>query len=138
MTKKRVSHLDIFPTVLDLLSVQSFPSTRGIPLSKFDGELPARYIFGVIQSLQSELMLLSWPWKYVQSAQGRDRLYNLLEDPEEKQNLISIEQERAHHMQKVMGVFLDRQYTYYSNDKFRNQYYPPRIVKLPKPFESHI
>lgn len=91
--KGLTSHLDIAPTIYDILGIH--------PPSTVDG--------GSILSAHQERMVLLhtfWnedyigvrdgPWKYIRRIRdGREQLYNLNQDPQEKQNLIHSKPEIA-------------------------------------------
>jgi arylsulfatase A-like enzyme len=94
-----VSHLDLIPTVLDLLDLPPHPALQGESFAEAllrpEGAPPASHsgqaIFMNIQGLETAEGVVCWPWKFVVDHPGRHRgLYHLESDPEESFNLLEL------------------------------------------------
>lgn len=73
-----VSHVDLTPTLLDLLGLPEDPMLPGTSLL---GELPLdRMLFA---ERTDRRVTIRWPHKVVDAGRGRGRLYDLEQDPEE-------------------------------------------------------
>ena len=88
------SHIDLAPTILDLLGLRSPNGWDGASL--FDERKPPRaYLFAAAWG-QYLLGVRSGDWKYIYDARlGSEELYNLTEDPDERRDLSRLEPVRA-------------------------------------------
>ncbi|RLE90074.1 MAG: hypothetical protein DRJ49_01075 [Thermoprotei archaeon] len=125
-TSKLVQSLDIFPTILDILSIRStdvWIQNQGLSLVKIiKGDFEREYALSEHQrSLLSFERILrkdknydfrKWnrrlkaiivgEYKYIWASDGKDELYNLKEDPNEQRNLVEEDPDRV----KAMRAFL--------------------------------
>lgn len=103
----QVEHLDIAPTILDVLGVENFTDFLGSSLTPLiDGK--KREAKGVISETSdppNELKISPYfkktsyrtkIWKYIHYESKKDELYNLLKDPTETLNLVNDKKEIAH------------------------------------------
>ena len=112
--EQRVGIIDILPTVCGLLDIESPPGIQGKDLSNFlfgRGAEDERYVF--CQSLQptkynanSLLAVVNDRYKYIQTT--RPELYDLIEDPQEKNNLIELHPQRARILQEQLRKILEQ------------------------------
>jgi len=100
-----VSTVDLAPTILDLLALPALPDAQGVSLvPRIEGRDGDRdeVVFGEsymprIEFGWSELrMARDARFKYIQAP--REELYDLVDDPHEQRNLVSVEVERARAM----------------------------------------
>jgi arylsulfatase A-like enzyme len=108
-----VTNLDLFPTLLELAGLQSPVPTKGISLLHTPdrrprlGECP-HPMYGPLRRIlkdypdfdprpwsRSLRAYYDEPYKFIQGSDGRNELYNLVEDPGELRNLIDTQPELA-------------------------------------------
>jgi arylsulfatase A-like enzyme len=88
------SHYDIMPTVLDYLNIEN-PDSDSLPGRSFSALLEGRAIEGddrvvVFDEYGPTRMIRTVEWKYVHRyPYGPHELYDLINDPDERQNLIA-------------------------------------------------
>jgi arylsulfatase A-like enzyme len=86
-------HVDVSPTILDLIGVPSPPSWEGRSL--FSRSRPGRAYFYAVND-DYLLGLREGDFKYIYNAtRGRDELYDLVHDPQEERNIASAQPERV-------------------------------------------
>lgn len=123
-----VSHVDIFPTILDLLNIKRY--RRGIPgrsLSPFEdrrihdyvcaecGESVRSRLVGHHSLLSSKLKpydmgykcLRTSLYKYVISADRKEQLYNIKQDPSEKTNIAREHPDKTESFRKQLENTID-------------------------------
>ncbi len=135
-----VSHLDILPTVLDLLNLPPHPSWQGRSFRLADPDGIGRHaIFLNIQGLRFADAVICWPWKLIIERTNKKRyLYNLESDPEERDNLIAAERPPARYteiearLDDTLNQQLLAQLDYHAvEDKTRTQRFQPRMRACP-------
>jgi arylsulfatase A-like enzyme len=129
-----VQHVDIFPTLLDLLniaddSLNNLPGLSLLPrngrleirrdrqiLAEWEGKIPtfvkrrlsnstnASYVEGLFTAKMQ--MILEAGEKYIYGEDGREELYNLSADPGELNNLASADKARCQYLKKLMMEIL--------------------------------
>jgi len=113
--KEVVGLVDIVPTICSMVGVQPPPQAQGIDLSPyFAQEGPAseeRHIYaesllGTKYNVNSLLGLVTNRWKYIQTT--RPELYDAVEDPQESNNLMDKQPQRAHLMREQLREILDK------------------------------
>jgi hypothetical protein len=104
--KEPVSHVDLAPTLLDLLGLERPPGLIGRSLAPWiegrDGPLPDRPVLSEAFRFESEKRSLrEGPYKLIHDRQhNTTELYNLDQDPRERVNLVDAEPERARKMRE--------------------------------------
>ncbi|MCP4607931.1 MAG: sulfatase-like hydrolase/transferase [Planctomycetes bacterium] len=116
-----VQHMDIAPTILDML---------GLPVPKlFQGEnlFNETSRQGIICEVSNEInkakidlgklkvAYRTRGWKYIHTVEGKDELYNLAEDPTERSNLIHDKSAKAEEYMGKIQTHLDRKKTIYQD-----------------------
>ena len=90
-----VSIVDVFPTALDVLGIESRPADHGLPGRSLrrlavDAEDPDRVAFSEYHSAFSSRgtsMVRVGDWKYIHHPDARPQLFNLADDPDELHDL---------------------------------------------------
>jgi len=91
--KSLISAYDIFPTLLEYLNLpvpeeELFPGRSFLPVIKGDEEKIRKDVF-IFDEYGPVRMIRNEEWKYVyRHSYGPDELYNLVDDPDERKNLI--------------------------------------------------
>jgi arylsulfatase A-like enzyme len=138
-----VSHIDMLPTLFDVLGLPPHPSWQGRsfkdpsnaqqPLSPSVGALPPP-IYMNIQGLRYADSLVCWPWKLIlERTSKKPYLYNLASDPDELDNRIEAEPEIATLLEDTLSKQLLAQLDYHAKDasELREQRYQPRLRPCP-------
>ena len=103
--EENVSLVDIMPTVLDLLGLESPADVQGVSMRSClnDGPLPTRNFPLYCESLEAATFgcsplqgLIAGPWKYIRTP--RPEIYDLIKDPGELTNLIERESKEAYRL----------------------------------------
>jgi arylsulfatase A-like enzyme len=128
-----VSHVDIVPTVLDLLEIEPHPAMQG---KSFAGARPSDAPTGVfmnIQGLKSADALVCWPWKLVADRTARRvMLFNLEQDPEENDDRAGRDVRVASDMFTTLRAQMNAQVAYHKlKNTDRTRRYAPRLLSCP-------
>lgn len=129
-----VSHLDIMPTVLDVLGLPPHPSWQGRSFLEPDpASVGERAIFLNIQGLRFADAVICWPYKLIIERTGKTAyLYELAKDPDEQQNLYEVETEIAARLSDTLNQQLLAQLDYHAEDgKQREERFQPRLRPCP-------
>lgn len=119
---KKVSLIDLFPSLLKILEISLPDSFKGknfftqeaevilFHQTAFNEKKEGAFKYTEIESLkQCKIACQNEEWKYILSYENsREELYNLLRDPQEKNNLISKEKETAAKMRKRIEKFIQK------------------------------
>jgi arylsulfatase A-like enzyme len=129
----RVSHLNIDPTILEIMSLPPYDGFQESSIlkksDKEDTEDCDRTIFLTNQARIMEDAVIYQNWKYsISRDDQKERLYNLSLDPKEENNLINIESDRAKSLRARLERFRNDQFYYYLNLENNNSsYFPPKL-----------
>lgn len=129
-----VSHLDIMPTVLDVLGLPPHPSWQGRSFLEPDPDNIGQHaIFLNIQGLRFADAVVCWPYKLIiERTSKRAFLYQLAQDPDEQHNLYDAETEIAARLSDTLNQQLLAQLDYHAEDgKQREERFQPRLRSCP-------
>lgn len=129
-----VSHLDLMPTLAELLELPAHPSWQGRSFLKGAAAGDARAIFLNIQGLRFADAVVCWPWKLMHDRTARQRLlYHLADDPEELTDRIDDEPELARSLSDTLDQQLLAQLEYHEDEaaKLRDERFAPRLRRCP-------
>lgn len=136
-----VSHLDILPTMLDLLGLPPHPSWQGRSFREPDPAGVGKHaIFMNIQGLNFADAVVCWPYKLIIERTNKRRfLYDLAVDPDERTNLLDAEPVSARHaeiearLDDTLNQQLLAQLDYHAvADEQRTERYQPRLRTCPQ------
>jgi arylsulfatase A-like enzyme len=124
--EKPISHIDLFPTLLDIMRIPKPSSFQGYSAYHSDNH---RNIFMHNNSFVWQDALVSWPWKMLITYHPLKKieLYNLENDPMEKENQIEQFPNIVNKMKQQIKIIHDSQIEYYRNPSFFIKYNPPKI-----------
>lgn len=121
-----VAHIDIAPTVLDLLGLPEYPQFQGRSVlgAEGSGGIP---IFSVVQSFSHQAAVVLWPWKLIHNyLDAKSELFRLDEDPNELSSLNAAEEEIGRKLEMMLKTFRASQLSYYQAPlQFRKEYRVP-------------
>lgn len=125
--KAPVAHIDIAPTILELMDIPTHPNFQGLSLLRAD-KSTNRYIFSSSQGLSNQISVVHWPWKLIVDYQNfRRELFNLATDAKEQNNLINVEEKIASVLLEKITDFRSSQFSFYqSADEYYKKYYQPK------------
>jgi arylsulfatase A-like enzyme len=129
-----VSHLDILPSVLDLMGVSPHPAFQGKSFVSPRAELDAPAgIYMNIQGLRSADALICWPWKLIADRTARRLvLHNLEQDPDERDDRAGRDVGVASEMFRSLRAQMLAQVAYHKpKNKQRSQRFAPRLLPCP-------
>ncbi|MCL4751797.1 MAG: sulfatase [Myxococcales bacterium] len=129
-----VSHLDILPTILDLLKLPPHPAFQG--KSMLEPPDPSREQAGIymnIQGLKSAEAIVCWPWKLVQNrSEKTTQLFQLEQDPEESDNRVERNPKLAAALKATLSAQVSAQLAYHKSDRTSpSERYAPRLLTCP-------
>jgi len=106
-----VQGIDIMPTVLDLLNITIPAQAQGIsllPMIENREDAPRNeYVYGVTKT--DKVSIRSKEWKYiVDLRKNQTELYDLINDPGETNNLVTIRKDVAKMFEQELEKFLER------------------------------
>ncbi len=129
-----VSHIDILPTILDLMGVAPHPAFQGksfaAPRSE---ETAARGIYLNIQGLRSADALICWPWKLLADRSARKvMLFQLERDPDETEDRAGRDVRIASDMFRTLRAQMTAQVAYHKpKSSERTRRFAPRMIACP-------
>lgn len=121
-------HVDVPPTVLDLLKLPQHPSFQGRSLiGRTQPSNGARYL--VAQSpLAHQYAVVHDGWKLIYDARRGGRLlFHLAEDPGETVNLADERPARVKELEGRLGAWMEAQLEYYRTPSLYRRWYPPKL-----------
>lgn len=104
----QVQHIDIAPTILQILGIRKPRSMVGlslIPLIKEKDIYAAPYAFSFLGGKGS---IRNNEWKLIYNEDGGYELYNLKKDPTEKNNLVSLEKEEFENLKEKLDNYMNQ------------------------------
>ncbi len=121
-----ISHIDLLPTLLDLMKLPKPASFQGFSI--FNRE-ETRSVFIHNNALIQQDALVYWPWKYMKTNHPykEQKLYNLETDPLEKNNLFQANDKIAKFMENRLYLISNVQLEYYKYPRYYMKYAPPRV-----------
>jgi arylsulfatase A-like enzyme len=129
-----VSHLDILPSVLDLMGVPPHPAFQGKSFVAARAEVDAPTgIYMNIQGLRSADALVCWPWKLIADRTARRlMLHNLEQDPDERDDRAGRDVRIAADMYRALRAQMLAQVAYHKpKSKDRSTRFAPRLLPCP-------
>ncbi len=134
-----VSHLDILPTLADLLEVAPHPSFQGQSFAD-PGSIDARQkaVFLNIQGMRTAEAIVCWPYKLIKERERRHpELYNLERDPGETDNLYYRDSRPAQRLQRLLRAQMRAQLEYHhpDNAELREERFAPRLLTCDAPLD---
>ena len=120
-----VSHIDILPTVLDLLDVPLPATFQGKSVLDPDQR---EIVYMHSNGMARQHGLIQWPWKLLYGVLPQSiELYHLEDDPYEKHNLASsaLHEPLLDQLIDTLDLWIMYQLTYYENEKLYEKYSPP-------------
>lgn len=129
-----VSHLDILPTLLDLLNLPPHPAFQG--RSMLEAPDPSRETPGIylnIQGLKSAEAIVCWPWKLVVNRSDKTtQLFQLEQDPEERDDRLERDAKVADALRATLSAQISAQLAYHKKDSTtRTERHAPRLLTCP-------
>lgn len=107
----QVQHIDIAPTILEILKIKkpsSMVGTSLVPLIKGNDGYNREYAFSFLGT--DKISLRTNEWKLIYTFNNKEyELYNLKDDPEELSNLVSLEKDKFKVLKKELDVFVRNQ-----------------------------
>lgn len=133
-----VSHVDIAPTVLDLIGAPPHPTHQGHSLLR-NTEVP-RPAFMTVQTLTDEDGVIALPYKYTRESRGlEERLFDVVADPDETKDLCASTPGIAARLRDQLANFRNTQLTYYAQPpSLRDRYNPPSVSSRPPTVSSRV
>ncbi|MFO0567224.1 MAG: sulfatase-like hydrolase/transferase [Polyangiaceae bacterium] len=128
------SHLDILPTILDLLELPPHPAHQGRSLrAAADPTTEPTGIYLNIQGLKSAEALICFPWKYVVNRSDKTtELFQLEQDPDEREDRSARYPEIAEALRVTLSQQVAAQLSYHRKDNpALHERYAPRLLTCP-------
>ena len=124
---RAVSTLDVLPTVADLLDIPGHPSFQGQSLL---GDAEPRAVMMNIQGARAVRGMVCWPYKIIDDrSDHRVRLYDLLADPAENNELAASRPELRDVLLERLRAFARAQLRYHSSDGEKSSVFAPRLPR---------
>jgi arylsulfatase A-like enzyme len=125
---RRAQHVDVPPTLLQLLGLPAHPSFQGVSLLGPDPG-PDRSIYLVAQTpLAEQYAIVRGDWKLLYDArQDRNFLMYLARDPAESADYSEDQPEVVRELSRRLDTWRHHQLEYYRNVRLHGQTYPPVV-----------
>jgi arylsulfatase A-like enzyme len=134
-----VSHLDILPTLAELIGVAPHPAFQGESFAEPELVDPERKaIFLNIQGMRTVEGIVCWPYKLIKARQQRHpELYDLSRDPREQEDLFFKDSERVTRLEHLLKAQMSAQLHYHhpKNQALRDERYAPRLLTCDAPLD---
>ena len=124
--EKPISHIDLFPTLLDLMKLQIPDSFQGYSVFT---DIDQRHVFFHNNSFIWQDGIVKWPWKLLKTYHPFNEriMFNLENDPEEINDIVSEHKEKADELESMIDFWHSAQLEYYQKPEYYIKYNPPRI-----------
>jgi arylsulfatase A-like enzyme len=128
-----VSHIDVLPTLAELLGVPAHPSFQGQSFVADDDASHGHPVLLTIQGLRAADALVCWPWKLVvDRSGGQTRLYDLADDPNEERDRLADAPRLAYHLGLLLDAQRRAQLTYHKPAAAHpHERFAPRLAHCP-------
>ncbi|MEZ4229350.1 MAG: sulfatase [Polyangiaceae bacterium] len=138
------SHLDILPTLLELVKVPPHPSFQGRSMAKLlkpsadpvivSDDSGRRGVFMNIQGIRNADGVVCWPWKLVLERSSQQvMLFNLESDPGEQTNRVVQDSRIATQLASALETQMAAQSRYHKKkSNVRKTHYQPRLLACPE------
>jgi len=130
-----VSHLDVLPTIAELLHVPAHPSWQGRSFHTPKGaDAPKEAVFLNIQGLRFADGVVCWPYKLIVDRTGKQaHLYDLAKDPGEERDLLDAEPTVAGALEDTLTKQFKAQLEYHREEALaeRSERFAPRLRTCP-------
>lgn len=125
MLRIPAQHVDVPPTILELIGLPNHPAFQGTSLLESKERDAARYL--VAQSpLAHQYAVVHDGWKLIFDARADQMLlYDLEQDPGEMRDIARENPSRVVELSRMLGSWRDAQLTYYQTPHLYSRYYPP-------------
>jgi len=125
VVEKPVSHVDLIPSIFDILALPIPGEFQGIPFSS--DSRPEVYIHTNVIVAQNAIV--QWPWKLMHNLRPVSKgyeLYNLQDDPGEEKNLFKSGEKTSQDLKRLLNLWISNQESYYATPGIYQKFYPPR------------
>ena len=121
-----IQHIDVPPSVLDLLGLPPHPAFQGQSVFSRDFD-ETRPVFLVSQTpMAQQYAIIEDGWKLIYDVRhNRHSLYNLANDPGERLDLARVERDRAWALAQKLLRWEALQLAYYEDEELHGSFYPP-------------
>lgn len=119
-----VSHVDLFPTVFDLLGLRVHPSFQGVSAL----ETTRSRVYLHANAFVAQDGVVAWPWKLLVTYWPRENveLLNLANDPAELENQAERDPKVVERLLTDLRRFRSLQLAYYGDATYLTSHHPPR------------
>jgi len=129
-----VSHIDILPTVTDLMGIEPHPSFQGSSFLPDQLGSERAAVLLNIQGWKHAQAAVCWPWKLIVNASdGETQLFHLERDPGEETNLMGTDAGGVSaELRRLLTAHMVAQQRYHSTEtSYRSRQYAPRMPSCP-------
>jgi len=119
-----MEHIDIPPTLFHFLNISNHPSFQGKNVFQKNDTHPP--LFFVSHAIGRKYAIIKDWWKLIYDQTiDESFLFNLREDPGEKNNLVLSEPELSNELLDYLKEWIASQINYYKNNRLLSESYPP-------------
>jgi arylsulfatase A-like enzyme len=128
-----VSHLDILPTLLDLLQLPPHPAFQGKSMLAADASPEPTGVYMNIQGLKSAEALVCYPWKLIVNRSDKTtELFQLEQDPGELDDRAARDVEVTEALKLTLSSQIAAQLAYHRKDSpALGERFAPRLLTCP-------
>lgn len=121
-----VEHIDIPPTIYDLLNLAPHPGFQGTSMFRRDAKQPVFSICTTGLSLSFAVRIGNYKYIYDES-NDREMLFNISLDPHEKINIVDQHKDLKNKYSTILYQWINAHLDYYSDLRLHSKFYPPKI-----------